>query len=279
MSCTIDQLRDVSFFSLLDDEELAVLAEQVEMREFSALERIYKAGAPGDKAYVVIDGKVQITIVDEDHQEVVVDESTRGEFFGFASLLDQTSHQTSALAMENTRCIEVDRNDLSVLLQKKPMAGMDIMATLGRHFHRAEHLVRLRSMRNANEIIEEEATIGERLADRVARFGGSWAFIISFAVFMVVYTIINIALGPHAWDPYPYILLNLILSMLAAIQAPVILMSQNRQDKKDRVRSELDYAVNRRSEVEIQGVSNKLQLLQDQIEALQTELKKSNTKV
>jgi uncharacterized membrane protein len=110
-------------------------------------------------------------------------------------------------------------------------------------------------------VIEEEATFGEKIADEVARFGGSWAFIILFAIVLSIYTLINIGLGLKAWDPYPFILLNLFLSMLAAIQAPVIMMSQNRQDKKDRLRGELDFDVNRRSETEIQGLAQKLNTL------------------
>jgi CRP/FNR family cyclic AMP-dependent transcriptional regulator len=137
---------------------------------------------------------------------------------------------------------------------------------LGRHFHTAHRLVQLRSVRNPNEVIEEKVTPGERIADSVAQFGGSWAFIITFLVVLVVYTCIQVALGKLAWDPYPFILLNLFLSMLAAIQAPVIMMSQNRQDKKDRLRSELDFDVNRRAESEIQGLARKLNLISDKID-------------
>jgi uncharacterized membrane protein len=123
----------------------------------------------------------------------------------------------------------------------------------------------MRASRNANELIDEEETFGERIADKVAQFGGSWTFIITFAVVLTVYTTINVILRGKAWDPYPFILLNLFLSMLAAIQAPVIMMSQNRQDSKDRVRSELDYEVNLRAETEIQAVSSRLHLLTDKI--------------
>jgi uncharacterized membrane protein len=123
-------------------------------------------------------------------------------------------------------------------------------------------------MRNANEIIEEEATRGERIADGVARFGGSWAFIISFAVILSVHTAGNMFLKQQAWYPYPFILLNLFLSMLAAIQAPVIMMSQNRQDTKDRGRNELDFNVNWRAESEIQGLAQKLNLMREKIDDL-----------
>src|SRR5205823_1043529 len=230
MACNPEVLKNVPLFALLDDEEMAVLASQVEVKTFAARERVYKIGETGGQAYVMISGRVRVTTVDRDQQEVVVDEPAPGEFFGFASMLDQTPHQTSANALEETECLEVSRDDISVLLQRKPLAGMDLLTTLGRQFHASQELVRVRASRNPNEVIEREATLGERIADSVARFGGSWAFIISFGILLTVYTVINVFLDKKAWDPYPFILLNLFLSMLAAIQAPVIMMSQNRQD-------------------------------------------------
>jgi CRP/FNR family cyclic AMP-dependent transcriptional regulator len=265
MACNPTILRQVPLFALLDDEETAVLAGQVEVKNFAARQRIYKMGDPGERAYVLVSGSVRVTTVDEDHQEVVIDQPTPGEFFGFASMLEQTPHQTTAVAQEETVCLEVDRHDISVLLERKPLAGMDMLTVLGKQFHASQQLVRLRAGRNPNEVIEEEETFGERIADAVASFGGSWTFIITFGVILVSYSSTNIVLGHRAWDPYPFILLNLFLSMLAAIQAPIIMMSQNRQDKKDRLRSELDYDVNRRAESEIQGLSNKINWLGDKI--------------
>jgi CRP/FNR family transcriptional regulator, cyclic AMP receptor protein len=265
MTCSPEILRRVPLFSLLDEEETAVLAGQVELKTFAPRQRIYKMGDPGGQGYVMVSGGVAITTVDEDHQEVIVDEPGYGEFFGFASMLEQTPHQTTAVALEETVCLEVDRNDISVLLQRKPLAGMDMLTVLGRQFHGAQQLVRVRANRHPNELIEAEATFGERIADAVARFGGSWAFIIMFGTVLIVYTAINRTLGGSAWDPYPFILLNLFLSMLAAIQAPVIMMSQNRQDTRDRLRSELDYEVNRRAAADIQGLARKVNLLGDKI--------------
>jgi len=259
------ELKHVPLFALLDEEEVAVLAAQVEIKKFAPRQRIYKIGDLGGQAYIMMSGAVRVTTIDEDHQEVIVDQPAHGEFFGFASMLEQTPHETNALALEETVCVEVDRRDIAVLLQRKPLAGMDMLTVLGRQFHASQQLVRLRATRNPNELIETKATFGERIADAVARFGGSWAFIISFLVVLVVYASINILLRGSAWDPYPFILLNLFLSMLAAIQAPVIMMSQNRQDTKDRLRGELDYDVNRRAESEIQGLANKLNLLGDKI--------------
>jgi CRP/FNR family transcriptional regulator, cyclic AMP receptor protein len=266
MTCNPEVLKNVPLFALLDADETAVLAGQVELKNFAPRQRIYKTGDPGGQAYVMVCGKVRVTTVDEDGQEVVVDEPAHGEFFGFASMLEQTPHQTTATATEDTQCVEVSRGDIATLLQRKPHAGMDMLTVLGKQFHASQHLVRLRATRNANEVIEEKSTYPERIADSMVQFGGSWTFIIGFMVVSSIYTGINVWLRRAAWDPYPFILLNLILSLLAAIQAPVIMMSQNRQDRKDRVRSELDYAVNRRAESEIQGLARKLHLLGEKMD-------------
>jgi CRP/FNR family cyclic AMP-dependent transcriptional regulator len=265
MACDPEALKHVPLFALLDEEETAVLAGQVELKKFAPRQRIYKTGDATGQAYVMVSGRVRVTTLDQDHQEVVVDEPSHGEFFGFASMLEQTPHQTTAIALEESQCLEVDRHDIAVLLQRKPLAGMDMLTVLGKQFHASQQLVRVRANRNPNEVIEKEMTFGERIADRVAGFGGSWTFILTFLSVLVIYTAINVVLGRTAWDPYPFILLNLFLSMLAAIQAPVIMMSQNRQDTKDRLRSELDFDVNRRAESEIHGLARKLNLLGEQI--------------
>ena len=263
MPCHLDELRQVPLFSLLDDDELAVLAQQVELRSFTAKQRIYKAGDPNGPAYVMLDGEVSVTLLDEDGQEVVFSEPRHGDLFGFASMLQGLPHQTSAVAVERTTCIEIDRNDISVLIAAKPQAGLDMLTVMAGEVHNAQKVISSRAYRNANEIIDEQETFGERIADVVASFGGSWTFIILFGATLIGYTLLSNIRGGKSWDPYPYILLNLFLSMLAAIQAPVIMMSQNRQDHKDRVRSELDFDVNRRAEAEIQALSRKLHYLTD----------------
>jgi uncharacterized membrane protein len=169
------------------------------------------------------------------------------------------------VATEDTSCVEIDRHDLMMLFQQKPHAIMDLLGFLGRQLHLAHEIGRSRSIRPPEEVIEERETFGERVADHVAAFGGSWTFIIVFILFMSMYSLINIVLRNKAWDPYPFILLNLFLSALAAIQAPVIMMSQNRQDKKDRIRSEMDFDVNRHARVEVQGIAEKLNAVSDRI--------------
>src|SRR5260370_10077210 len=151
---------------------------------------------------------------------------------------------------------------------------MELLAVLGRQFHAAQQLVRVRATRNPNEVIERDMTFGQRIADIVVRFGGSWTFIIIFALVFGTYVSANVILRRSAWDPYPFILLNLFLSLLAAIQAPVIMMSQNRQDTPDRLRTELDYDVNRRAASDIQGLSRKLNLMGEKIGSFEHLLRK-----
>ena len=266
MPCEPEILQQVPLFALLDADETALLAAQVEVKKFAPRQRIYKIGDAGGRAYVMVTGRVRVATIDDDQQDVIVDEPSVGEFFGFASMLDGTPHQTNAVALEETVCLEVDRDDIETLVQQKPHAAMDMLSVIGRQFHATQQLVRIRAARNPNELIESEATFGERLADAVAGFGGSWTFIVSFLATLGLYTIVNIVLGRSAWDPYPFILLNLFLSMLAALQAPVIMMSQNRQDTKDRLRGELDFDVNRRAAAEVQSLSSKLNLLADKMD-------------
>jgi len=272
-ACDPTILRRVPFFALFDDDELTLLASQVELRTFAARQRIYKIGDAAGTAYVLLSGTVRVTTVDEDQQDVLFEEPMAGDFFGFASRLDQAPHQTTAVALEESLCIKVERDDIFTLVQRKPHAAMDMMTVLGRRLHAAQRLIRVRASRNPNELIEAEATIGERLADAVASLGGSWTFIVMSLAVLTIYTLINVHLGSRAWDPYPFILLNLILSMAAAIQAPLIMMSQNRQDKKDRLRAELDFAVNRRAASDIQGLAGKLTMLLDKVDDIDGELR------
>jgi uncharacterized membrane protein len=267
MACDPSVFAEVPIFSLLDADERAILADHVELRRFVTRQRIYKTGDPGGRAYIVLTGRVEVSMIDEEQRPVVVDTPQRGEIFGLSSMLAESMHLTTAVALEDTSVIEIDRGDLAALLQRKPMAGLDMLTMVGKQFRAAQELLRMRVVRNPNEEIAEAETMADRVADRVARFGGSWRFIGSFCAGMVVYMIANQIL-PNRWDPYPYILLNLFLSMLAAFQAPIIMMSQNRQDAKDRVRGELDYRVNMKAEMEVSRVLDRLDRMEDQLDAI-----------
>jgi uncharacterized membrane protein len=248
---------DVPIFELLDEEERKVLADQVSIREFKAGQIVFKAGDPGGLAYLVQKGLVHVTIRDANFEDVIVNVADDGGLVGMSSLMAGENHQTTAIAAEDTTAIEIDRNDIVALLKAKPMAGLDMMTIVEKQLRTTHELMGKRVSRNLNEEIEDQETFGERMADAVAKFGGSWGFVIAFGIVLVIYTSIN-SFTSKPWDPYPFILLNLFLSMLAAIQAPVIMMSQNRQDAKDRLRSELDYRINLKAELEIEELLHRV---------------------
>lgn len=245
-----DLFNDVPLFALLDADERHVLAQQVSARTFAKGETIFRTGEPGTYAYLVQYGKVNVTITDLADEEILLEIAEGGGLLGMSSLLAQANHLTTAVALEDTCAIEIDRGDISALLTRKPLAGLDMMTMIEKQLRETQEVMRTRVSRNLNTEMEGNETLGDRLADHVAKFGGSWGFVISFGVVLAVYALINIFIT-KPWDPYPFILLNLFLSMLAAIQAPVIMMSQNRQDTKDRMRSELDYYVNLKAELEV----------------------------
>jgi uncharacterized membrane protein len=255
---------DVPIFALLDADERQVLAGQVSAKNFAKGETIFKAGQPGGYAYLVQYGRANVSITDLAQEEVIVDVVEAGGLMGMSSLLASADHLTTAVAVEDTCAIEIDRNDITTLLQKKPLAGLDMMTMIEKQLRAAHELMRTRVTRNPNVEIEEAESLGDRLADIVAKFGGSWKFVISFAVVLIAYTTINTLIA-RPWDPYPFILLNLFLSMLAAVQAPIIMMSQNRQDAKDRLRSELDYRVNLKAELEVGEVLQRIGKLEQRL--------------
>ena len=171
MACDPTVFEDIPIFSLLDADERAVLAEHVELKRFSAHQRIYKVGEPGERAYVMVRGKVDVVVLDEDNQEVVIDSPAQGEIFGLASMLSASPHQTTAIALEDTAAIEIDRSDIAELMRRKPLAGLDMLTMVGRQFRAAQDLVRMRAARNPNEVIDEQLSFGDEIADKVARFG------------------------------------------------------------------------------------------------------------
>jgi CRP/FNR family cyclic AMP-dependent transcriptional regulator len=261
-------LADIGFFKLLDDDERAVLAQQIERRTIPAGTTIFREGEPGGIMYLIRSGKVESWLYDEDRKRVVLATFEDGDFFGELSLLDQEPRSATATALTDTEVLIIDRVDLQLLFKQKPDAALDVISALGSRLRFTSEIVRSRAARNPNEVIEERLTIGDRLADKLAAFGGSWRFIIIFGTFLIGWMIFNSITG-QPFDPYPFILLNLILSSLAALQAPVIMMSQNRADAKDRIRAELDYRVNVKAETEVAELHAKLdELRHDMMQAI-----------
>jgi uncharacterized membrane protein len=274
MSAELEWLSDISFFNLLDHEERIVLSKQVEAKHFPVGTVIFKAGDPGNSMYVIRTGQIEISLIDEDQERVVLAIFSDGDFFGELSLLDAEPRSSTAKALTDTDAVMIDRQDLELLFTQKPHAALDMLAVIGKRLRENDKLISMRAARNANEVIDEELTFGQRLADKIASFGGSWPFIIIFMSLLLMWVTINSLLA-KPYDPFPFILLNLFLSMLAALQAPVIMMSQNRANANDRIRAELDYQVNLKAETEVAQLHTKLDEMREEfLEAVGVMLKR-----
>jgi uncharacterized membrane protein len=261
-------LHDIPLFASMDDDERTAVAAIMEDILFPAGTQLFHERDSGDVCYVIRSGRVELSITGEGREKIVVDVVEPGEMCGELSALDGGNRSATGIALTDVQALALRRKPLLNLLRSKPDAALDLIAALSKRIRRADALIR-QQIRNPNEVADMKETFGERVADKVASFGGSWYFIGAFCSFMLIWVGINIMLAFHnkdsAFDPYPFILLNLFLSMLAALQAPVIMMSQNRQDAKDRIRSELDYAVNVKSEVEIAELHEKLDRLRGEL--------------
>jgi uncharacterized membrane protein len=264
-------LNGIPLFASMDDEERKALAAIMEEVSFKAGEVIYKEADVGGTLYIVLSGEVEMSIEDDEGKPVVIDILKPGEFCGELSLLDGGKRSATVTTTQPTRTLLLKRDHLVDLLMKRPHMAQDMMMWLVKRIRRTDGLLRRRVSRDPNEAIEERETFGNRVADKVASFGGSWTFISFFGVVMVAWVIVNtILLRERAFDAYPFILLNLFLSMLAAIQAPIIMMSQNRQDAKDRIRSELDYRVNLKAELEVTEVLRRMDGMEEALERLRS---------
>jgi len=268
MPVELSLLTDVQIFQLLDDAERATLAALFEQRTYSVGETVFHEGEPGDEIFLVTEGRVQLFITSDTGEKIIFGENVRGDVFGEISLLDGGPRTAAAVALERTTVLTLDRDKLLELVQRHPHVAIDLLTVMGRRLRGTDELLRTRTARNLN--VEEEAamTFGEHVADRVASFGGSWTFIMLFGSFLVSWVILNsLLLGKREIDPFPYILLNLFLSMIAALQAPVIMMSQNRQAIKDRLKADLDYEINLKSELEVAQLHRKLDHLTERFAA------------
>jgi uncharacterized membrane protein len=262
-------LAAIPLFASMDDDERTALAAIMDEVSFHPGQVIYRETEIGGTLYILLSGEVEMSIKDDEGKTVVIDVLKPGEFCGELSLLDGGNRSATVTTTQPTRTLVLKREHLIDLLMKRPHMSQDMMMWLVKRIRRTDGLLRRRVSRDPNEVIEEQETFGNRLADQVASFGGSWGFISLFAVVMVGWVLVNtILLGDRAFDVYPFILLNLFLSMLAAIQAPIIMMSQNRQDAKDRIRSELDYKVNLKAELEVTEVLHRMDSMQEALDEL-----------
>ena len=268
-----DSLSRVPLFKRLTPEELEQLAAEVDQVKFAADEIVFNEQDKGDALYVVESGSVRIWVLDEDVKPVTLAELKPGEFFGELAVLDRGPRSTNATTVGETILHRLSSDDFQAFLMKHPDVAIDVICELGARMRQTNMLVSQRATRNINVEMAERATIGQRIADKVASFGGSWTFIIIYVSFLVAWMAFNTFVLVHygtgengaEFDPYPYILLNLMLSMTAALQAPIIMMSQNRAAEKDRLAAEQDFKVNLKSELMLEELMRKSQGREAQI--------------
>jgi uncharacterized membrane protein len=268
-----DSLSRIPLFQRLTPEELEQLAAEVDQVKFDPDETIFNEQDKGDALYVVEAGSVRIWVLDEDVEPVTLKELGPGEFFGELAVLDRGPRSTNATAIGETTLHRLSSDDFQAFLMKHPDVAIDVICEIGARMRQTNMLVSQRATRNINVEMEERSTIGQRVADRVASFGGSWTFIIIYVSFLAFWMGLNTFVLVHyghgengaQYDPYPYILLNLMLSMTAALQAPIIMMSQNRAAEKDRLAAEQDFKVNLKSELMLEELMRKSQGREAQI--------------
>jgi uncharacterized membrane protein len=260
------QIENVPLFANLAQAQLDPLRKDAVRQLYNAGEIIFNHGDLPEYLYIVEDGIIDI-VLPAKGEEIILATLEPGSFFGELSVFDNQPRTATARATADASLICIPLASIAALTNRSPTAARQFMSVIIHRLRTADELLARVQLKNINEVIDEQMTIGQKVADLVARFGGSWIFIISFCGFLLLWMAVNTAYFLRSPpDPFPYIFLNLILSCIAALQAPVIMMSQNRQDVKDRLRGELDYAVNRRAESEIQGLARKLNLLGEKLE-------------
>ena len=266
MTATVDMLSQVHMFERMDDEERAAVCALLETKRYEKGETIFNFGDDSDEFFIVHSGRVRITIETTEGDTIVLREIGPGEVFGDISMFDGGPRTSTVQAVEDTVAMTMGQEELLELIKHFPDAALDLLAIMGARLRHTNELLRTQVSRNPNIEDEETVTVGERVADRVANVGGSWTFIVAFSVFLLGWMAVNAWVAAHAFDPFPFILLNLVLSTLAAFQAPVIMMSQNRQASKDRLKADLDFRVNLKTELEVAHLHNKLDRLYEQVQ-------------
>src|SRR5213595_2161686 len=269
---TIDDLRQVPLFESLDEEAAKELSGLLETLDCEAPKVLFRAGDAGDAMYIIERGKVRISVQATDGRELTLTELGQGDFFGELTLLDRQPRSANATVSEESRLAVLSREHFLSFMRSKPNVALEMLTALARRLRRTDELLRHSVTRNVN--VEEAArlTLADRAADIIAEFGGSWKFIIFEIGLFLLWVLLNTwLLSDKVFDPYPYVFLNLVLGIICGLQAPIIMMSQNRQSHKDRLRADLDYQVNLKNELTLQEILERLKTLEREYLQLQSD--------
>jgi uncharacterized membrane protein len=268
------ELREVPLFSEMDEQEVAEIRALMAEMKFKAGQVIIREGDMGELFYVLTEGHAHVLIQDAGGQEVVLYEVSPGGFFGELSMLTKEPRSARVKAVESVTTLALERDEFFNFLRKRPSAAIDVLIELGGRLHENDMILRRMVSRNVNEVDQERLTLGQKIADLVADTMGSWRFIIFQSTLLALWITLNVTAWVNHWDPYPFILLNLMLSFQAAYAAPFIMMSQNRQAAKDRLSAEIDHQVNAKAELEVGLILKRIDDLDKQVADNQQEITK-----
>ena len=261
---TLEALRSVPLFASLDDDAARDLRDLLSEKTVPQNTRLFRQGDNGDAMYLIESGRVRISIRADDKQEVILAELAQGDFFGEMSIIDGRQRSADAQVIEDSRLAVLSREAFLAFVRKKPDVALEMLSALTDRLRRTDELLRSRVSRNVNEEAQAHMTLADRAADLIAEFGGSWKFIIVSMLLIIFWIILNSWILVRGFDPAPYQMLNLALAVIAGMQAPIIMMSQNRQGEKDRLRADLDYQVNLKNELSLAEVLRRLDVLESE---------------
>ncbi|HQW82374.1 MAG: DUF1003 domain-containing protein [Rhodanobacteraceae bacterium] len=258
MSCAPEMLAGVELFEHLSDDDRTELSKVIDLRRLDAGTTLFSKGDPGDSLYIVRSGEIELFIRDTTGQKIVLTVAASNEIFGELALLDNGPRSAAAIALVDSELLEMDRDDLILLFQKTPMAALRLLAAMGHMTRKADDLLRTRVSRNVNEEVQERLSKFQRIADWISWFSGSMPFLLINATWFALWIAFNtLPLGLSAFDPYPFGLLTMIVSLEAIFLSCFVLISQNRQAEKDRVRSDIEYDINVKAELEVAHLHEK----------------------
>ena len=262
---TLDAIRSVPLFGSLDDEAAGELRSLLRTRDVGTGTALFRAGDDGDAMYLIESGRVRISVTDEDKKEIVLAELARGDFFGEMAIIDGKKRSADATILEEARLAVLSRDNFLRFIRNNPMVALEMLSATFSRLRTTDRMLQHRVSRNLNEEQEKRMTLADRAADNLAEFGGSWKFIGAFLMFLVLWCAVNTwLLRERGFDAFPYVFLNLVLAVVASLQGPIIMMSQNRQQGKDRLRSDLDFQVNLKNELALTEVLRRLDVLESE---------------
>jgi len=253
-------LAEVPFLQLLDEKDREELAADLDLVRFPAGQVLFHYGDPGDSLYVIRSGEVEVFFKDDTGERIVLETAKAGEVFGELSLLDGGPRTASVMATQDLEALRVDRAHLDHFLQRHPAATLDLLTAMGRRLRATSEKLRHTASRNVNEAIEDKRTTVQKVADWIAEFSGSISFLVLHIVLFTVWIVVNLGWVPGLpiFDPFPYGLLTMAVSLEAIFLSVFVLLSQNRQVAKDRIRSDIEYEVNLKAELEVAHLHEKV---------------------